>query len=63
MRRLTLEGKEEENGEDQQMCGQKTLPEASEDPGNGGLNPDPADSKTLQGIMLGAGDRPLSLGA
>ncbi|CAK6439711.1 unnamed protein product [Pipistrellus nathusii] len=51
MRRLTLEGKEEENGEDQQMCGQKTLPEASEDPGNGGLNPDPADSKTLQEQM------------
>ncbi|XP_070251855.1 eukaryotic translation initiation factor 2D isoform X3 [Myotis yumanensis] len=51
MRRLTLEGKEEENGEDQQMCGEKTLPEASEDPGIGGLNPDPADSKTLQEQM------------
>ncbi|XP_015424893.1 PREDICTED: eukaryotic translation initiation factor 2D isoform X4 [Myotis davidii] len=51
MRRLTLEGKEEENGEDQQMCGEKTLPEASEDPGVGGLNPDPADSKTLQEQM------------
>ncbi|XP_036297536.1 eukaryotic translation initiation factor 2D isoform X1 [Pipistrellus kuhlii] len=50
MRRLTLEGKEE-NGEDQQMCGEKTLPEASEDPGIGGLNPDPADSKTLQEQM------------
>lgn len=49
MTRLTLE---EENGEDQQMCGDKTLPEVSEDPGVGGLNPDPADSKTLQGIML-----------
>ncbi|XP_008152401.2 eukaryotic translation initiation factor 2D isoform X2 [Eptesicus fuscus] len=47
MRRLTLEGKEEENGEDQQMCGEKTLPEASEDPGVGGLKPDPADGKTL----------------
>ncbi|KAK1329378.1 hypothetical protein QTO34_011562 [Cnephaeus nilssonii] len=51
MRRLTLEGKEEENGEDQQMCGEKTLLEASEDPGVGGLNQDPADSKTLQEQM------------
>ncbi|XP_059529915.1 eukaryotic translation initiation factor 2D isoform X2 [Myotis daubentonii] len=51
MRRLTLEGKEEENGEDQQMRGEKTLPEASEDPGVGGLNPNPADSKTLQEQM------------
>lgn len=48
MTRLTLE---EENGEDQQMCGDKTLPEVSEDPGVGGLNPDPADSKTLQEQM------------
>lgn len=63
MRRLTLEGKEEENGEDQQMCGEKTLLEASEDPGVGGLNQDPADSKTLQGITLVVGGRPLSLGA
>nr|KAF6290564.1 eukaryotic translation initiation factor 2D [Myotis myotis] len=51
MKRLTLEGKEEENGEDQQMCGEKTLPEASEDPGVRGLNPNPADSKTLQEQM------------
>ncbi|XP_059562493.1 eukaryotic translation initiation factor 2D-like isoform X2 [Myotis daubentonii] len=48
MRRLTLERKEEENGEDQQMCGEKTLPEASEDPGVKGLNPEAAASKTLQ---------------
>ncbi|XP_059535081.1 eukaryotic translation initiation factor 2D-like isoform X3 [Myotis daubentonii] len=51
MRCLTLERKEEENGEDQQMCGDKTLPEASEDPGIRGLNPDPAYSKTLQKQM------------
>ncbi|XP_014392793.1 PREDICTED: eukaryotic translation initiation factor 2D isoform X3 [Myotis brandtii] len=51
MRSLTLERKEEENGEDQQMCREKTLPEASEDPGVRGLNPDPADSKTLQEQM------------
>lgn len=63
MKRLTLEGKEEENGEDQQMCGEKTLSEASEDPGVRGLNPNPADSKTLQGITLGVGGHPLSLGA
>ncbi|KAM7054615.1 eukaryotic translation initiation factor 2D isoform 2-T2 [Molossus nigricans] len=51
MRHLTLEGEEEENGEGQQMCGEKTLPEASEDPSIGSLNPDPTDSKTLQEQM------------
>lgn len=52
MKHLTLEGVEEENGEVHQMCGEKTLSEASEDPSVGGLNPDPTDSKTLQGIAL-----------
>ena len=52
LRRLTLEG-EEENGEVQRMCEEKSLSEASEDPSVRGLNPDPTDSKTLQGIALG----------
>ncbi|XP_074178500.1 eukaryotic translation initiation factor 2D isoform X2 [Rhinolophus sinicus] len=51
MRHLTLEGVEEENGEVQQRCGEKSLSEASEDPSIGGLNPDPTDSKTLQEQM------------
>ncbi|KAM8813782.1 eukaryotic translation initiation factor 2D isoform 1-T1 [Rhynchonycteris naso] len=51
MRHLTLESEEEENGENQEMCGAKTLPEASEDPSVGDLNPDPTDSKTLQEQM------------
>ncbi|KAM5202348.1 eukaryotic translation initiation factor 2D isoform 3-T3 [Hipposideros larvatus] len=51
MKHLTLEGVEEENGEVHQMCGEKTLSEASEDPSVGGLNPDPTDSKTLQEQM------------
>lgn len=53
MRHLTLEGVEEANGEVQQRCGEKSLSEASEDPSVGGLNSDPTDSKTLQGIALG----------
>ncbi|XP_066117606.1 eukaryotic translation initiation factor 2D isoform X1 [Saccopteryx bilineata] len=51
MRHLTLEREEEENGEDQEMCGAKTLPEASEDPSVGDLNPEPTDGKTLQEQM------------
>ncbi|XP_066217991.1 eukaryotic translation initiation factor 2D isoform X3 [Saccopteryx leptura] len=51
MRHLTLEREEEENGEDQEMCGAKTLPEASEDPSVGDLSPDPTDGKTLQEQM------------
>ncbi|KAI5766260.1 EIF2D [Gulo gulo luscus] len=52
MRRLTLEGEDKENGEvRQQMCGEKSLSEAAEDPGARGLNPDPTDSKTLQEQM------------
>nr|XP_030728711.1 eukaryotic translation initiation factor 2D isoform X4 [Globicephala melas] len=50
MRRLTLEGEEEE-GEVQQRCGEKSLLEATEDPSVGSLNPDPTDSKTLQEQM------------
>ncbi|XP_026938631.1 eukaryotic translation initiation factor 2D isoform X3 [Sagmatias obliquidens] len=50
MRRLTLEGEEEE-GEVQQRCGEKSLSEATEDPSVGSLNPDPTDSKTLQEQM------------
>lgn len=54
MRRLTLVEENQENGEvQQQMCGEKSLPEASEDPSIRGLNPDPTDSRTLQGIALG----------
>ncbi|XP_057584550.1 eukaryotic translation initiation factor 2D isoform X3 [Hippopotamus amphibius kiboko] len=51
MRRLTLEGEEEEEGEVQQRCGEKPLSEATEDPSVGGLNPDPMDSKTIQEQM------------
>ncbi|KAF6074409.1 eukaryotic translation initiation factor 2D [Phyllostomus discolor] len=51
MRHLALEGGGEESGENQQTCGKKTLPGASEDPSIGGLNPDPTDSKTLQEQM------------
>ncbi|XP_037011294.2 eukaryotic translation initiation factor 2D isoform X2 [Artibeus jamaicensis] len=51
MRHLALEGGEEESGENQQARGKKALPGASEDPGAGGLNPDPTDSKTLQEQM------------
>ncbi|XP_032949642.1 eukaryotic translation initiation factor 2D isoform X1 [Rhinolophus ferrumequinum] len=51
LRHLTLEGVEEENGEVQQRCGEKSLSEASEDPSVGALNPDPTDSKTLQEQM------------
>lgn len=54
MKRLTLEGEDKENGEvQQQLCGEKSLSEAAEDPGVRGLNPEPTDSKTLQGIGLG----------
>ncbi|XP_032734387.1 eukaryotic translation initiation factor 2D isoform X3 [Lontra canadensis] len=52
MRRLTLEGEDKENGEvQQQMCGEKSLSEATEDAGVRGPNPDPTDSKTLQEQM------------
>ncbi|XP_022364457.1 eukaryotic translation initiation factor 2D isoform X2 [Enhydra lutris kenyoni] len=52
MRRLTLEGEDEENGEvRQQMCGEKSVSEATEDASVRGLNPDPTDSKTLQEQM------------
>lgn len=53
MRHLTLEGEEEEFGEVQQRCAEKSLSEAAEDPNVGGLNPDPTDGKTLQGTALG----------
>lgn len=48
MRHLTLEGEEEEV---QRRCEKSSL-EATEDPGLGGLNLDPMDSKTLQGTAL-----------
>ncbi|XP_059796549.1 eukaryotic translation initiation factor 2D isoform X1 [Balaenoptera ricei] len=51
MRCLTLEGEEQEEGEVQQRCGEKSLSEATEDPSVRGLNPDPTDSKTLQEQM------------
>uniref|UniRef100_A0A8D0W5K2 Eukaryotic translation initiation factor 2D n=1 Tax=Sus scrofa TaxID=9823 RepID=A0A8D0W5K2_PIG len=51
MRHLTLEGEEEEFGEVQQRCAEKSLSEAAEDPSVGGLNPDPTDGKTLQDQM------------
>ncbi|XP_048081416.1 eukaryotic translation initiation factor 2D isoform X2 [Ursus arctos] len=52
MRRLTLAEENQENGEvQQQMCGEKSLPEASKDPSVRGLNPDPTDSRTLQEQM------------
>ncbi|XP_059269278.1 eukaryotic translation initiation factor 2D isoform X4 [Mustela nigripes] len=52
MKRLTLEGEDKENGEvQQQLCGEKSLSEAAEDPGVRGLNPEPTDSKTLQEQM------------
>lgn len=51
MRHLTLEGEEEEVGEVQQRCAEKSLSEAAEDPNVGGLNPDPTDGKTLQEQM------------
>lgn len=51
MRHLTLEGEEEEFGEVQQRCAEKSLSEAAEDPNVGGLNPDPTDGKTLQEQM------------
>uniref|UniRef100_A0A287AIR0 Eukaryotic translation initiation factor 2D n=1 Tax=Sus scrofa TaxID=9823 RepID=A0A287AIR0_PIG len=51
MRHLTLEGEEEEFGEVQQRCAEKSLSEAAEDPNVGGLNPDPTDGKTLQDQM------------
>lgn len=51
MRHLTLEGEEEEVGEVQQRCAEKSLSEAAEDPNVGGLNPDPTDGKTLQDQM------------
>nr|XP_031545753.1 eukaryotic translation initiation factor 2D isoform X3 [Vicugna pacos] len=51
MRHLALEGEEEEDEEVQQMCGEKSQSEATEDPSVGGLNPDPTDSKTLQEQM------------
>lgn len=51
MRHLTLEGEEEEFGEVQQRCAEKSLSEAAEDPSVGGLNPDPTDGKTLQEQM------------
>uniref|UniRef100_A0A452TCL9 Eukaryotic translation initiation factor 2D n=1 Tax=Ursus maritimus TaxID=29073 RepID=A0A452TCL9_URSMA len=35
----------------QQMCGEKSLPEASKDPSVRGLNPDPTDSRALQEQM------------
>ena len=62
MRRLTLAGEEEE-GEVQQRCGEKSPSEATEDPSVGGLSPEPTDSKTLPGTALaGAGRSPLSVG-
>nr|XP_031294547.1 eukaryotic translation initiation factor 2D isoform X1 [Camelus dromedarius] len=51
MRHLALEGEEEEDEEVQQMCGEKSQSEATEDPSVGGLNPDATDSKTLQEQM------------
>uniref|UniRef100_A0A452TCQ6 Eukaryotic translation initiation factor 2D n=2 Tax=Ursus maritimus TaxID=29073 RepID=A0A452TCQ6_URSMA len=52
MRRLTLAEENQENGEvQQQMCGEKSLPEASKDPSVRGLNPDPTDSRALQEQM------------
>lgn len=54
VRRLTLEEEDKANGEvRQQMCGEKSLSEASEDPSVRGLNPDPTDRKSLKGIALG----------
>lgn len=53
----TLQGVEEEVRERQQLCGEQTLSEAAEDPGVGGLNPDSADCKTLQGIAPAVGGR------
>lgn len=50
MRHLTLK-REEENGEVHQICGEKSLLEASEEPTVGSLNSDPTDSKTLQEQM------------
>ncbi|XP_035933102.2 eukaryotic translation initiation factor 2D isoform X8 [Halichoerus grypus] len=52
VRRLTLEGEDKANGEvRQQMCGEKSLSEASEDPSVRGLNPDPTDRKSLKEQM------------
>lgn len=48
-----MEEVEEENGEVQQMHEKKTPLGASEDSSIGGLNSDPTDNKTLQGIALG----------
>ncbi|XP_034866064.1 eukaryotic translation initiation factor 2D isoform X4 [Mirounga angustirostris] len=52
VRCLTLEGEDKANGEGrQQMCGEKSLSEASEDPSVRGLNPDPTDSRSLKEQM------------
>lgn len=53
LRDLTLEGKEEENGEVHQACEEKSLSEASEDTSAGVLNQDSTDSRPLQGVALG----------
>jgi len=52
VRCLTLEEEDKANGEvRQQMCGEKSLSEASEDPSVRGLNPDPTDRKSLKEQM------------
>ncbi|XP_060034748.1 eukaryotic translation initiation factor 2D isoform X2 [Erinaceus europaeus] len=51
MRQLTLEGMEEENGEFHQICGEKPLSQASEEPSVSIQTPNPTDSGTLQEQM------------
>ncbi|XP_077878842.1 eukaryotic translation initiation factor 2D isoform X3 [Ictidomys tridecemlineatus] len=51
LRCLTLEGKEEENGEVHQACEEKSLSEASEDTSAGVLSQDSTDSRPLQEQM------------
>ncbi|MBZ3880683.1 Eukaryotic translation initiation factor 2D [Sciurus carolinensis] len=51
LRGLTLEGKEEENGEVHQACEEKSLSEAPEDTSTGVLSQDSTDSKPLQEQM------------
>uniref|UniRef100_A0A8C3YFT4 Eukaryotic translation initiation factor 2D n=1 Tax=Catagonus wagneri TaxID=51154 RepID=A0A8C3YFT4_9CETA len=51
LRHLTLEGEEEEVGEVQHRCAEKSPSEATEDPSVGGLTAEPTDGKTLQEQM------------
>ncbi|KAF7467790.1 hypothetical protein GHT09_000828 [Marmota monax] len=51
LRCLTLEGKEEENGEVHQACEEKSLSETSEDTSAGVLSQDSTDSRPLQEQM------------